>query len=162
MHNFSYIRSIKTKIVQREKEIRNFFSLHRNTVLAAILLSILEMCVMLTGYWLTISYLGFTISTKTLLGIVALMSLSNLLPLPASLGGFELSQVFAFSFFGLDGQVTAIGFSMITRIISLVFVIIGIIYLAEYEVRQTIKRFHKSLPELGEKIKIFLSKIMKH
>lgn len=161
LHNFAFIRNLKTKISQREKEIRNFFSLHRNTVYAAILLSILEMIVMIASYWLTIYYLGFTISAQTLLGIVALMSVASLLPLPASLGGFELSQVFAFSFFGLGGQITAIGFSLITRIISLFFVIIGIIYLAYFETKQAIIRFCKALPEFGEKIKSLFIKTTK-
>lgn len=162
LHRFSFIGKLKGKIIRREEEIKNFFTLHRNTVLAAVLLSIVEMSLLLAGYWLTISFLGFSIGIKTLLGIMALMSVANLLPLPGSLGGFELSQVFAFSFFGLGGNLTALGFSLITRIINLFFVVIGIIYLSYFEIRLTAKKISESLPSMGEKIKNFFIKIHKN
>ena len=85
----------------------------------------------------------------------------SFLPLPGSLGGFELSQVFAFGFFGLGGNLAALGFSLITRIISLLFVVIGIIYLAYFEIRLTIKKISEALPEWAEKIKNFFIKIQK-
>lgn len=161
LSRLTFISRIKNKIVKREKEIKNFFSLHRNTVFAAVLLSIAEMTMMLAGYWLTISFLGFSISAKTLLGIVALMSLTNILPIPANLGGLELSQVFAFGFFGLQGQATAVGFSLITRIISLLFVIIGLVYLAYFEFKMTIRRIAEALPEIWRKVVHIVTHIMK-
>jgi uncharacterized membrane protein YbhN (UPF0104 family) len=81
------------------------------------------------------------------------MSMSNVLPLPASLGGFELSQIFAFNFFDLGGQITALAFSLTVRIISLIYVTAGIVYLVHFEAKLITKKIIEALPNIREKIK---------
>lgn len=131
----SFIDRLKNRISIREKEIKSFFSLHRNIIYTAAFLSVLELGILFLSYWLAIYFLGFDLNIKVLLGVTALMYIATLLPLPASLGGLELSQIFAFNFFNLGGQTTAIGFSIIIRIISLIFTAIGIFYLAYFEIK---------------------------
>lgn len=159
LDKISFVNRLKNRIGQREEEVKNFFLLHRNTIFTAILLSILEIAISFSSYWLTISFLGFHLSVKTLLGVATLMSLSNLLPLPGSLGGLELSQIFAFNFFNLGGQATALGFSMIIRIISLIFVAIGILYLAHFEIKIFAQKFALNFSEFTQKIKALFQKI---
>lgn len=159
LDKISFVNQLKTRISRREEEVKTFFSLHQNTIFAAILLSILEIIILFSSYWLAISFLGFHLSIKTLLGVAALMSISNLLPLPGSLGGFELSQIFAFNFFHLGGQATALGFSMIIRIVSLIFVAIGILYLAYFEIKIFAQKFVLSFFEFTQKIKALFQKI---
>jgi len=153
LNKISFVNGFKEKIARGEARIREFFSLHRNVVFSAILLSLAEIVVMLYAHWLTIIFLGFTVSAKTLLGVFALMSIANILPLPASLGGFELSQIFAFNFFGLGGQVTALAFSLTVRIISLIYVMTGIAYLLHFETRLIAKKIMEAVPVFREKIK---------
>lgn len=161
LDRIAFINNFKKRIGRRENEIQNFFSLHRNTIFAAILLSVLELTVLFSSYWLTISFLGYALSIKILLGVTAFMSISTLLPVPASLGGFELSQIFAFNFFNLGGQVTALGFSIITRIVTLIFVAIGIFYLAYFEIKILIGKISLRFPVYKQKIKTLIQKFLK-
>lgn len=153
LDRIAFVDRFKNRIGRREEEVKNFFSLHRNTILFAVALSVLELVIMFLSYWLTISFLGYALSVKVLLGVTALMSISTLLPLPASLGGFELSQIFAFNFFNLGGQATAMGFSIITRIVTLIFVAMGILYLAYFELKTVFRKIFFNFPEFKKKIK---------
>jgi uncharacterized protein (TIRG00374 family) len=159
LNRLSLINKLRDRIIRREREIQNFFQHHRRTVFFAIFLSILEISINLATSWLTIYFLGLTIGPKALLGLFSLMNIAYLIPLPGSLGGLEISQIFAFGFFSLGGQTTALAYTLIMRLISLVLVSIGIGYLihfqlnaimtktAEYSImfKQKIRDFVKSL-----------------
>jgi len=156
LDRIAFVNRFKSRIGRREEEIKTFFSLHHNTIFAAILLSVLELIVIFFGYWLTIYFLGYTLNIKTIFGVAALMSIATLLPLPGALGGMELSQIFAFNFFNLGGQVTAMGFSIITRIVNLIFVAIGILYLAYFEARIAFRNLLLRFPEFDRRLKEIL------
>lgn len=153
LHKFSFINKLKEKITRREKEVKTFFSLHRKTIYLSIFLSIAELTVGLAMQWLIISFLGFSVNAKTLLGVYSLMNISNLLPLPGALGGFEISQVFAFNFFNIGGQVTALAFSLTNRIISLTFATAGILYLSYFQIKLLSKNFLPLLLNFRQRIK---------
>lgn len=140
LHKFSFINNLKNKITYRENEIKNFFQQHKKTVYYAIFLSFLEIFFTLIISWLTLYFLGLTVGPRALLGLFSLMNISYLIPLPGSLGGLELSQIFAFGFFGLGGQATALAFALITRLTTLVFVAIGIGFLIQYELGMISKK----------------------
>lgn len=159
LNKISFVNNLRERIAKREGDVRNFFISHRKIVMLSILLSLAEIVVMLTAHWLAIFFLGHTLNLRTLLGVFSLMSISNILPLPGSLGGFELSQMFAFSFFNLGGQVTALAFSMITRIISLLYVVIGIIYLIHFEAKLMSGKIIEFLPKFKEKIRRLIKNI---
>lgn len=153
LHKFSFIDNLKHRIVHRENEIKVFFQLHRKTVFAAIFLSVLEIIITLIASWLTLYFLGLTTGLKALLGLFAMMSISYLIPLPGSLGGLELSQIFAFGFFGLGGQATALAFALITRLISLIFVAAGIGFLIHFEASKVFKKISDFLINSKQKIR---------
>ncbi len=153
LHKLSFIDNLKNKIIHRENEIKNFFQLHKKTVFAAIFLSVLEIIITLIASWLTLYFLGLTVGIKSLLGLFSLMNISYLIPLPGSLGGLELSQIFAFSFFGLGGQATALAFTLITRLISLTLVMIGIGYLIQFELNKISQKTDEISIKFKQKIK---------
>lgn len=159
LHKFSFIGALKNKITNRENEIKKFFQQHRRTVFAAVFLSVIEIIVTLAASWLTLYFLGLKIGLKALLGLFSLMSISYLIPLPGSLGGLELSQVFAFGFFSLGGQATALAFALITRLINLVSVMIGIGYLIQFEIGVISKRITDLANNLKQKIRGFLQSL---
>lgn len=159
LNKIPFIGNLKNKIVRRENEIQKFFQLHRRTVFLSIFLSIAEIAMTLASFWLTLYFLNFTISVRVLLGIFSLMSISYLIPLPASLGGLELSQVFAFGFFALGGQATALAFTLIIRVISLIFVAIGIGYLIEFEIDVIYKKTAEFSIKLKQKIRGFFQSL---
>lgn len=159
LHRISFIDNLKNKIIRRENEIKNFFQLHKRTIFAAVFLSIAEIAIMLASYWLTLYFLGFSIGLKALLGLFSLMSISFLIPLPASLGGFELSQILAFGFFNMGGQITALAFTLITRIVNLAFVALGIGYLIQFELDAIFQKAAEASLALKQKIRGFLQSL---
>ncbi|MDP3057420.1 MAG: lysylphosphatidylglycerol synthase transmembrane domain-containing protein [bacterium] len=159
LHKISFIDSLKNKIIRRENEIKNFFQLHKKTVFTAIFLSALEIMITLAASWLTLYFLGLIVELKALLGLFSLMNISYLVPLPGSLGGFELSQIFAFGFFSLGGQATALAFTLITRLTSLVLVAIGIGYLIQFELIVILNKTADFSIKLKQKIRGFLQSL---
>lgn len=155
LHKISFIDSIKNKIIRRENEIKNFFQLHKRTLFIAIILSILEISITLASSWLTLYFLGITAELKALLGLFSLMSISYLIPLPGSLGGLELSQIFAFEFFNLGGQTAALTFALITRLTNLLLVALGISFLIHFELKIISKKISDFFTALNQKIRGF-------
>ncbi|MFH1049266.1 MAG: lysylphosphatidylglycerol synthase transmembrane domain-containing protein [Patescibacteria group bacterium] len=159
LNKISFIDGLKNKIIRREDEIKKFFQLHKKTVFFAIFLSIAEISIMLAVFWLALYFLGFSISIKILLGLFSLMNISFLLPLPGSLGGMELSQIFAFGFFALGGQATALAFTLIIRIINLIFVAIGICCLVQFEIGIIYKKAAEFSIKFKQKFRGFLQSL---
>lgn len=159
LNKLPYVNSLKNKIIRRENEIKDFFKLHRKTVFAAIFLSILEILASLSAYWMTLHFLGLNVKLNAILGLFSLMSVSYLIPLPGSLGGLELSQIFAFSFFNLGGQSMALAFTLITRLVSLFFVAIGIILFIQFELDIISSKIADFSAKLKQKIRGFLQSL---
>lgn len=159
LNRLSFINKLKHQIIQRENEIKNFFRLHRRTVFFAIFLSIFEITITLVSSWLTLYFLGLNTGARALLGLFSLMNISYLIPLPGSLGGLELSQIFAFTFFNLGGQATALAFTLITRLVSLVIVSIGIAYLIQFELNVISKRISEASANFKQKIRGFFQSL---
>lgn len=153
LNRFSIINNLKSQIIFRENQIKNFFQLHKKVVYYAVLLSILEMILTVAISWFTLYFIGLTVGLKALLGLFSLMSISYLIPLPASLGGLELSQIFAFNFFGLGGEATALAFALITRLVTLVFVAMGIGFLIQYELDMISKKITNFIIGIKQKIR---------
>lgn len=159
LYKFSFINKLRNGIARREIEIRNFFQHHRKTVFYAIFLSVLEILINLVISWLTLYFLGLTVEIKALLGLFSLMNIAYIIPLPGSLGGLEISQIFAFSFFSLGGQTTALAYTLITRLLSLVLVSIGIGYLVHFQLNIVLKKTADYLTEFRQKIRGFLQSL---
>lgn len=159
LHRLSFVDNIKNKIIRRENEIKNFFQLHRKTVFIAILLSILEITITIASSWLTLYFLGLIVGLKALLGLFSLMSISYLIPLPGSLGGLELSQIFAFGFFNLGEQAAALAFALITRLISLLLAALGIGFLIQFELNIISQKISSLSEKLNQKIRGFFQSL---
>lgn len=159
LHKIPFINSIKKRIIRRENEIKKFFQFHKKTVFAAISLSALEIILNLTISWLTLYFLSLSVGLKALFGLFSLMNISNLIPLPASLGGFELSQIFAFGFFNLGGEATALAYTLINRLINLIIVSIGIGYLIQFELNNITKKAAEFSINLKQKIRGLLQSL---
>ncbi len=159
LHKISFVDNLKNRIIRRENEIKKFFQLHKKIVFLSIFLSIAEITTMLASCWLALYFLDYAIGIKALLGLFSLMNISFMIPLPASLGGLELSQIFAFGFFNLGGQVAAMAFTLITRIVNLIFVAIGIGYLIQFEIDNISKIIIDSLIKFKQKFRGFLQSL---
>ncbi len=155
LNKIAAIANIENKIFKMETEIRVVFSQQRFVLFRSLIITLLEFGSLFLSYWLTVWFLGIALSFKMFFAIIAVLYLSYLLPLPGALGGMELGQSFAFTFLNI-GAATGIAFTLITRILSLVYVALGIVYLFYFETRIISQKIFDVLPKIREKIKDLL------
>lgn len=134
LNKIKAIARFKHKIIEIENNLSVFFKAHRQILIIAVILTLIESFLYLTAFWLTIFYLGHKINFQTILTIMSTIYINYLIPIPAALGSLELSQSYMFNIFGI-GEDVGIGFSFITRIISLFFIAVGLIVLTYFEIK---------------------------
>ncbi|MBU3965532.1 flippase-like domain-containing protein [Patescibacteria group bacterium] len=155
LNRISAINKLEGKIFKMETEVRDIFSRQRSVLLYSFLITLAEFGFLFLSYWLTVWFLGFTLGLKMFFSIIAILYLSYLLPLPGALGGMELGQSFAFAFLGLGGA-AGIAFTLITRIVSLIYVAIGIAYLSYFEAKIISQKILEFLPQAAQNIRDLL------
>lgn len=143
------INNIKTGVADVEKQIFYFFKHQRDKLVIASFFTILEILLLLFGYWLLVFFLGSKISLPEVFSVNALVNLAYLLPIPAGLGALEVSQALIFNTFGL-GFNTGIAFSLIVRVVTLIIVGIGILFLIQFEIKIIVKRIGVFIERLIE------------
>lgn len=127
-----WVNGVQEKIRTAEEQTSNFFRNHKKAFLISLGLAFLERLTLITSFWLIVEFLGNRINIFQILGIMALTVAVYFLPLPASLGSHEASQTVIFKLFNL-GSSTGLVFSLIIRILSLAGVVIGLLFLLNFE-----------------------------
>lgn len=155
LNRISAISKREGKIFKMETEVRDIFSRRHSVLLFSFIITLAEFGSLFLSYWLTVWFLGFTLSFKMFFSIIAILYLSYLLPLPGALGGMELGQSFTFAFLGLGGA-AGIAFTFITRIVSLIYVALGIAYLFYFESRIISQKILELSPKALRKIRDLL------
>ncbi len=116
-------------IIETEEEIFSFFKPKNKVMWQGLGLTLLAAFLDLARFWLIIFFLGGTvINGFQALAIFAFVHMAYALPLPAALGGLELSQTFTFGVLGLGADLGAV-FSLILRAAELSLVFIGFFFL---------------------------------
>ena len=133
------INKIKTNIADVEKDISCFFKYQKTGLFKAVFLAVVEILLFLFTCWLTVIFLGNKLGIGQIISINALMNAVYLVPIPASLGTFEISQAFIFSLFGLSLS-SGIAFSLTIRIMNLILAGIGVIFLVFFETKITTEK----------------------
>lgn len=133
------INGVKDKIDYIEDEISFFFKHQKIKTIKIALLSIAEILLLLLSYALVVFFLKQKLGLGEILSINALIHLVSCIPIPASLGSFEWSQVFIFSIFELSPNI-AIAFALIIRITNLIIAFLGIILLLCYQIKTIFKK----------------------
>lgn len=147
LDKIKWVNGVQEKIKIAETQTSNFFRNHKQAFLASLGLAFLERLILIINYWLIVEFLGNHIDIFQIMGITALTVAVYFLPLPASLGGQEASQAIIFKLFSL-GSSTGLVFSLIIRILSLAGVMIGLIFLLNFEfkiIRQKMSKFGNRL-----------------
>jgi len=132
LNRLKWVNNIQGRIETAEQETAGFFRYHRLSFFYALLLAFLERLTLIAAFWLIVEFLGHQINLFQVMSIMALSVAVYFLPLPASLGGQEASQVIIFNLFGL-GAGTGLAFSLIIRILSLGAVLAGLFFLLGFE-----------------------------
>lgn len=149
LDRIDFIGNIKERIDRVETEVSNFFRHQRIKLVTISFLSIIELLFSIISYKLIINFLGGHFNLTEVISINALINLIYFLPIPAALGSFEWSQAIIFNIFGMTLE-TGIAFSLIVRIINLILVAFGIIFLLHFEVKILLARLGESVQKLTD------------
>jgi uncharacterized protein (TIRG00374 family) len=148
------INSVRPKINEIEQEISYFFREQKYKLIIACVLSVVEILLLVFTYWLIIIFLKNYLSIGEAISINALINLVSIVPIPASLGSFEWTQVFIFSIFGLGAGV-GVAFSLIVRCAMLLIAGIGIILLINFEIKALFEKAKAIAQKLGKALERF-------
>ena len=158
LDKIKFIKSREKNIDATEKMISHFFKKKRGVFMKAFALSILEILLYLLVIWIIIFYLSPTIKAVQTASIFFLLTLANFIPIPGSLGSFEMALTFIFEFFGF-GKSNGFSFSLIYRIINIAIVFIGFFTLIYFELKTISHHFSTGTPKPLLKIHRFLVRL---
>jgi len=158
LNKIKFVKSREKKIVATEKIVSHFFKTKRKTLVEAFLFSVLELSLYLIIIWIVIFCLGTVIKITQATSIFFLLTLANFVPIPGSLGSFEMALTFIFDFFGL-GKSNGFTFSLIYRIINIALVFVGFFTLIYFELKTVSHSFSIEAPKPLLKIHRFLVKV---
>ncbi|MBU1102531.1 flippase-like domain-containing protein [Patescibacteria group bacterium] len=153
LDKIKWVNGIQDKVKNAEKQTRNFFHYHKRAFGAALALAFLERFILIITFWLMVEFLGGRTNIFQIMGIMSLTVAVNFLPLPASLGGQEASQTIVFGIFGL-GAGTGLAFSLILRVLCLAGVVVGLIFLLNFE----LKIVKQKIAQAGERLNNFFGR----
>ncbi|MCK4781478.1 flippase-like domain-containing protein [Candidatus Parcubacteria bacterium] len=149
------IRKIGQGVNSAEKNISYFFKEKKKKLIIVFSLAAFDVFFVLLTYWLVIYFLGYSVGIKQILSLNTAITLIFLVPIPAALGSFELSQAFIFPFLGISGTI-GVAFSLIIRIVSLTAAFFGIIIFFHFQINSLIKKIIGKEEKLIEKFRKIL------
>ncbi len=158
LDKIKFIKTREKNIDATEKIVSRFFKNKRKVFIEAFVLSILEILLYLAVIWIIIFYLNPIIEITQTASIFFLLTLANFIPIPGSLGSFEMALTFVFDFFGF-GKSNGFSFSLIYRIINIAIVFIGFFTLIYFELKTISHHFSIEAPKPLLKIHRFLVKM---
>jgi len=158
LDKIKFIKSREKNIDATEKIVSRFFKNKRRVFVEAFAFSVLEILFYLAVIWIIIICLNPAIKTAQTTSIFFLLTLANFIPIPGSLGSFEMALTFIFDFFGF-GKSNGFTFSLIYRIINIAIVFIGFFTLIYFELRTISHHFSIEAPKPLLKIHRFLAKV---
>ena len=121
-------------VFDTEREILSFFSEKKLAVLETMLISFVKYFLFLIRCAFLIFLLESKLGILKSLAIYGFSLLPALLPLPASIGGLEASEVFAFGALGFRSSSGAV-FSMVWRGVDLLICLLGIYFFIKFGVK---------------------------
>ncbi|MCK5466439.1 flippase-like domain-containing protein [Candidatus Parcubacteria bacterium] len=160
LDKIKFIKAREKNIDATEKIVSHFFKNKRKVFIEALVLSILEILFYLAVIWIIIFYLNPIIEITQTASIFFLLTLANFIPIPGSLGSFEMALTFVFDFFGF-GKSNGFTFSLIYRIINIAIVFIGFFTLIYFELKTISHHFSLEAPKPLLKIHRFLVRIIR-
>jgi len=158
LDKIKFIKAREKNIDATEKIVSHFFKNKRKIFIKAFAFSILEILLYLLVIWIIIFYLSPAIKATQTASIFFLLTLANFIPIPGSLGSFEMALTFIFDFFGF-GKSNGFSFSLIYRIINIAIVSIGFFTLIYFELKTISHHFSLEAPKPLLRIHRFLMRM---
>ena len=149
LDKIDFISRIKKRIDRVEQEVSDFFKYQKTKLIIVSFFTVIELIFSIIGYKLIIDFLGGNLNLMEVISINSLINLIYFIPIPAALGTFEWSQALIFNIFGLTLDL-GVAFSLLVRVISLIVVGLGIIFLLHFEMRILVRKIGKTAQKLGD------------
>jgi hypothetical protein len=106
---------LATAVSQSEAQMNTLCQQNPGALLGAIGISSLSWALMITEFYLMVSFLGVSLTLVQLIALLTAARVAYLLPLPGGLGTLEASQVWALSLMGFN-PAAGLGLSLLIRL----------------------------------------------
>ncbi len=146
------IKKHQDRIEDVEKNIISVLN-KRKVLFNIILLSMAEILLVITSYWLIIYFLGRAMGPAKILAVYGVTGLSYLIPIPAALGSLEMGQSFVFGLFGFNSY-GGIAFSLIVRGMNIIISFLGGVFFLRFQIKFFKKKIINALSKFSKKIEI--------
>ncbi len=140
-----------SKLVETIKETGDFFKLNNRYLYGTIFYSLLKQVFIFLRIWLILYFLGVHLEIIPLVIVTGVMFLVSVTPVPAAMGAFEISQVFAFELLGYGASAGG-AFSIILRFFELFVTFIGMIFFVSFGFKHFIGKIINYSQRLGKKL----------
>ncbi|MDD3190564.1 MAG: lysylphosphatidylglycerol synthase transmembrane domain-containing protein [Candidatus Pacebacteria bacterium] len=155
--NLDRIKFVKSKmksIQETELDVERFFKGDKKYFLLVVSLGLLEAFCYLLVVSLICFYLGVNLGIFRSAGIFSLVTLANLVPIPGSLGSFEVALTFAFYLLGI-GKDAGLAFSLIFRFINIMLCLVGFFAILHFTIITMKHRVSFETPPIFAKLHRF-------
>lgn len=131
----------------------NFFALKKITVLKIFFLSLVKALIFWLRTWLLILFLGKKVGILSSLVVLGFYYFVLMIPIPASLGSYEIFQIFAFNNLNLEAG-TAIAFVLIVRTVEIILAFLGLFVAGYLSVKLLKNILEEKIKKIREILKI--------
>lgn len=141
LDRFTKFGKLVKRMLYFEKLVITFFNHRKALFIQGLMLSLLGGMVIFVQFMVVLNALGIEADIVQILVMMVFMILSFLIPIPASLGSFEASQVIVFTALGHPASI-GVAFTLILRVAEMAKLGIGFTFLSNIGLK-----FLKELPE---------------
>ncbi|MCD6283709.1 flippase-like domain-containing protein [bacterium] len=143
------LKGIHENLRNIEGYLEDFFCHKKEHLVSAATIGVCAQIINLISFYLIIYFLGARIDIITLISFISLLYAAFFVPIPACLGAQEGSQAIAFSLFNLSVHL-GIAFTLISRAIYLMGVVIGLLLLLYFQIKIWGRRIFANISNWGK------------
>jgi uncharacterized protein (TIRG00374 family) len=154
-----FIKNNLQGIENTEKVMEKFFKEEQKSSLLVILLGFLEVALDISVVFFACFYLGHLINVLESVGIFSFLTFASLIPIPGSLGSFEVVLTLVFNLFGF-GKQNGLAFSLIYRLVNVTFCVIGLVAFMQFMIKTASSNYSKEAPSILVKVHKFFLRLM--
>jgi len=154
LDRIKFVKSKMKSIQETELDVERFFKGDKRYFLLVVFLGLLEAFFYLLIVLLICFFLGVSLDIFSSAGIFSLVTLANFVPIPGSLGSFEIALTFAFHLLGI-GKDSGLAFSLIFRLINIMLCLIGFFAILHFTIITIKHRVSFETPPIFAKLHRF-------
>lgn len=159
LSRIGFIQKNLPGIERTEKVMEKFFKEEKKSAVLVILLGVLEVVLDTSVVFFACYYLGHILSPLESVSIFSFLTFASLIPIPGSLGSFEVMLTLVFDIFGF-GKENGLAFSLIYRLVNISFCAIGLAAFVHFLIKTASSSFSFEAPPVIVKAHQYLLRLM--